>query len=97
MTIEYHPAVQPELEEVRQFYEGQLPGLGWEFIDEFERQALRIASTPLHWMVVNGDVRRCLMKRFPYIIYFRQVGPERIRITVVKHARRHPRFGRNRA
>ena len=96
MTVEYHPAVERELAEIRDFYELRVPGLGGEFIDEFERQVLRIAATPGRWMVVTGDIRRSLMRRFPYVIYFRQAALERIRITVVKHQRRHPEYGRDR-
>ena len=44
MTVEYHPAVEHELAAVRDYYEQQLPGLGREFIDEFERQVVRIAA-----------------------------------------------------
>ncbi len=51
MTVEYHPAVEKELEEARNFYEERIAGLGKEFIDEFERQVLRIAATPNRWMV----------------------------------------------
>ena len=47
-------------------------------------------------MVVRGDTRRSLMKRFPYLILFRVVNGEVIRITVIKHERRHPAFGVNR-
>ena len=96
MTIEYHPAVEQELEGARNFYEGRVPGLGRQFIDEFERQVLRIAATPGRWMVVTADIRRSLMSRFPYVIYFRQPAPDQIRITVVKHQRRHPAYGRDR-
>jgi toxin ParE1/3/4 len=46
--------------------------------------------------VVTGDLRRCLMRRFPYVIYFRKLGSECLRITVVKHQRRHPELGRAR-
>lgn len=93
MIVEYHPRVEQELEEARQFYENRAPGLGGEFIDEFEREVLRIAAAPRRWVVLTRDVRRALMKRFPYIIYFRQPNPNRLRITVVKHQRRHPVFG----
>lgn len=48
---------------------------------------------PTRWMVASGDVRRSLMKRFPYVILFRIVGDDTIRVTVVKHERRHPAFG----
>jgi plasmid stabilization system protein ParE len=96
MTVEYHPAVEQELTEIRDYYERRVPGLGKEFIDELERQVLRIATSPGRWLVVSKDTRRALMRRFPYVIYFRQIGPERIRITVVKHQRRHPRHGSDR-
>lgn len=46
MTVEYHPAIEHELAEVRDYYERRSPGLGREFIDEFERQVLRIAAAP---------------------------------------------------
>jgi plasmid stabilization system protein ParE len=96
MRVEYHPALVQELGEIRNYYEERSPGLGRVFIDEFERQVLRIAATPGRWMVLAGDTRRCLMSRFPYVIYFRCVGTDRIRITVVKHQRRHPQYGRDR-
>lgn len=44
MRIEYHPSVAEELEEIHHFYESRSPGLGDEFVNEFERQVMRIAS-----------------------------------------------------
>ena len=96
MRVEYHPAVEAELRAIRQYYEERSTGLGTQFIDEFERQVLLLAATPERWMVLTADIRRCLMRRFPYIIYFRCVGGDRLRITVVKHQRRHPDYGRER-
>ncbi len=52
MIVEYHPAIERELQGIREFYEGRAPGLGKEFVDEFDRQVLRIAETPGRWMVV---------------------------------------------
>ncbi len=85
-----------ELEEVRDYYESQSIGLGRDFVDEFERQVLRIAAMPERWMVVRGDLRRSLMKRFPYVIFFRILEGDAIRVTVVKHVKRHPSFGMRR-
>lgn len=61
-------------------------------MDEFERQILTIAAMPTRWMIASGDIRKSLMKRFPYVILFRITG-DAIRVTVVKHERRHPAFG----
>ena len=96
MMVEYHPAVEAELRDIQQYYDDRSPGLGAQFLDDFERQVLALAATPQRWMVVAGDTRRCLMRRFPYIIYFRQLQEQGIRITVVKHQRRHPSLGRER-
>lgn len=96
MIIEYHPAVESELQAIRRYYEDRSPRLGQQFIDEFEKFVLRIAENPQRWMAVDSDIRRALMRKFPYVIYFRQIGPDRIRINVIKHQRRHPSLGRDR-
>ena len=96
MSIEYHPSLYAELEEVRDYYESQAIGLGGDFVDEFERQVLKRAAMPDRWMIVRGDLRRSLMRRFPYVILFRCLQDDAIRVTVVKHEKRHPSFGMRR-
>ena len=93
MKVEYHPALERELLEVRDYYNERSLGLGGAFVDEFERQILHIATQPERWMVVQGDMRRALMRRFPYVILFRIMDERTIRVTVVKHEARHPAFG----
>lgn len=93
MRVEYHPALEAELGEIRDYYNDRSSRLGDEFVDEFERQVLRIASMPTRWMIVRGDTRRALMKRFPYVILYRLLEESVIRITVVKHECRHPAYG----
>ena len=46
MRIEYHPAIEGELAEIRDYYNEQSRNLGDDFINEFERQVLRIATMP---------------------------------------------------
>lgn len=96
MRIEYHPFVGAELVEIRDYYNEKSNHLGDEFINEFERDVLRIAAMPNRWMVVCGNTRRALMRRFPYMILFRVVADSMIRITVIKHQKRHPAHGMSR-
>jgi len=96
MRIEYHPAIEHELREIIRYYEQASRGLGIEFLDEFERQILKIVSMPTLWAVVEGDIRRALMKRFPYTVYFRVLGNDVLRVTVIKHQRKHPEYGQRR-
>lgn len=97
MTVEYHPDLEGELLEIKKYYNNCLPGLGDNFVDEFEGFVLRIAAMPERWMIVQDDIRRALMKRFPYVIYFRHTAEDTVRITVVKHERRHPSYGLGRS
>ncbi len=96
MHVEYHPAIEHELREIIEYYNLCSQGLGLEFLNEFERQILKIASLPTQWRIAEDDIRRALMKRFPYVIYFRVLKNDILRVTVVKHQRRHPDYGLNR-
>lgn len=96
MSIDYHPAIERELTEARNYYEDKSPGLGKAFVEEFERQILQIVAMPGRWQIVERDTRRALMKRFPYVIYYRIMAVDAIRIIVMKHERRHPKYGRDR-
>lgn len=96
MKIEYHPALEQELQDVIDFYNERSKGLGTDFLNEFDRQVLKIAENPLQWTAVEDGVRRSMIKRFPFVIYFRIIEQNWIRITVVKHQRRHPIRGINR-
>lgn len=60
MKIEYHPAIERELREVIEYYNKCCKGLGIEFLNEFERQILKIASMPSCWITVETDVQRSL-------------------------------------
>jgi len=96
MRVEYHPAVEQELRQIMEYYEECSIGLGREFIVDFERQILRIAANSKLGMVLENDIRRALMQRFPFCIYYRLIGQDVLRVTIVKHQRRHPSYGRKR-
>jgi toxin ParE1/3/4 len=96
MKIEYHPAVEQDLRKIIDYYEECSYGLGHEFLVDFERQILKIAANPKLYSVIENDIRRALMMRFPFCIYYRFISPGILRVTVVKHQRKHPNYGRKR-
>ena len=93
MRIEYHPAIEGELRKIINYYNQSSLDLGSEFLNELEKQIIKISSMPNIWIIVEGDVQRSLMERFPYVIYFRVVENKVLRVTVIKHQRRHPSLG----
>jgi hypothetical protein len=54
-----------------------------------------IQEAPERWNVIEADVRRYLMPRFPYAIYYR-IYPDHLRILAFKHHSRHPDYWRDR-
>jgi plasmid stabilization system protein ParE len=91
MRVIYHDDARFELFEAAGWYDDKLPGLGDQFLDEIEVAVREIKSHPQRFSIVEGDIRRYLVKRFPYAIYYR-VHEDVLQILVIKHHRRHPDY-----
>ena len=95
MQVTYHPEAEQELRESARFYESRLAGLCDEFLDAVNAAVHSILADPERFPVVEDDIRRCRVKRFPFCIYFR-FKTDAIRILVVKHHSRHPDYWKHR-
>jgi len=95
MRLIYHQAAEAELISVARFYETRIGGLGRDFLVEFEQCIEVILEAPGRWRMVQDDLRRYLMPRFPYGLYYRIEGDE-VRLLVVKHHSQHPDYGMKR-
>jgi len=95
MRLIYHPDAEAELIEAAQFYEGRVPQLGAHFLDAADHAVSLILHAPARWRVIEADVRRYGMRRFPYFIYYR-VLPDELRLLAFAHHRRHPDYWRYR-
>ena len=95
MPLIYHPHAEAELVEAARFYEQRIPMLGVEFLNAVDRAIRIVQESPGQWRVVESDVRRYLMPRFPYAIYYRVLADE-IRVLAFKHHSRHPDYWRYR-
>jgi plasmid stabilization system protein ParE len=77
------------------YYNKQVPGLGDAFADEIEATVAKVVAAPRTWRVVEDDVRRYLLSRFPYGIYY-TIEAEVVVIWAVKHLRRDPDYWQER-
>lgn len=84
-----------ELDEAVTYYEHQLPGLGYRFFRETSISIERILFMPDAWPKVGERTRRCMLKGFPYALFFVQEQQE-ILVTAVAHLHRDPEHYRNR-
>lgn len=89
-----HPLAEADMAEAVAFYEDRAPGLGGDFLAEAWRAFERIENGPDAWPILDGRVRRCLMERFPFGVYYR-VDPTGIVVLSVMHTRRRPNAWRS--
>lgn len=93
--IRFHPSVQKDIDALLDHYGAIAENLTDGFWVEFEAALADIQQNPeRHHFDVN-KLRRCNLKRFPYNILY-LVKSDRIRIQVIRHNKRNPRFGTNR-
>jgi len=83
------PPADLDVEAAFEWYENERPGLGLEFLDELRATYNRIADGPLKYQELRGGIRRALLKRFPYAVYFAIEG-EVVVVVAVLHASRDP-------
>jgi plasmid stabilization system protein ParE len=83
------PQAEREAHRAAQWYEKESAGLGAAFLEVVEQTLEAIEENPLRFPVVYRDVRRALLNRFPYGIFFR-LRPTRLRVIAVMHLARHP-------
>lgn len=89
LPLVFRRIAQLELNESVAWYENKRAGLGREFRIEIDKHLRRIASQPQQFRQIREQVRRVVLQRFPYSIYFLLEG-DRIIVLAVFHARRGP-------
>ena len=89
LPLEFHPAVEHEVNQGYQWYKQHRAGLGLDFLRKIEQCFVQIKKNPLRFAIVEADIRECQVKRFPYGIYYR-VLKDRVRILAVCHSSRDP-------
>ena len=95
MLLIYHPDAEAKLIEAAQFYERRVSTLGAQFLDATDQAIRVIQDAPDRWSIIEEDVRRYLMPRFPFAIYYRVLS-EHLRLLAFKHHSRHPDYWRYR-
>jgi plasmid stabilization system protein ParE len=89
------PAARDDLEEAAGWYEAQRWGLGSDFLGRVDAAMESIMREPSLALEVGNGVRRALIRRFPYGIFFLQ-EEGMIVVLAVLHHRRDQRVWRQR-
>lgn len=79
------------------WYENERAGLGGDLLAEASLALRAIAAGPTTWPIVSRSkrVRRFLLTRFPYAVYY-VVHDEHVRVFAFGHTSRKPGYWRGR-
>jgi toxin ParE1/3/4 len=86
---------QAEFDEAFDWYDAQRIGLAPAFAAEVQKVFDRIAANPFMHQAVFADIRRGVVRRFPYSIFYRP-HPERVEVIAVFHTSRNPSIWQSR-
>lgn len=91
----YLPEAEDDVEAAYLHYDQQRAGLGDEFMEALREVVGRIRNNPQMYGVFRRDIRAALLKRFPYVVYYRDRGADLL-VIAVQHGRRSSRAWRGR-
>jgi plasmid stabilization system protein ParE len=94
-TLIFRPEAEVEIIDAITWYEERGKGLGAEFLRAFEATLAAIERNPHQYAIVEGEIRRAVLRRFPYSIMYVIVDHELL-ILACFHASRNPERWRER-
>ena len=95
MHLIIQPAAEGDLAAAVEWYGRQAPGLDDEFVRMFEATLFRIKRHPEAYPVLHRGMRRALLRRFPYGVFY-LAESDRVSVLAVMHVRQHPKEWRRR-
>lgn len=89
LLVTFHRAASAEFVEASAWYETKRVGLALEFMAEIDSCVSLASKQPLQFAVVRKDIRRIVVHRFTFSVYFR-AEKHRIVVLAVFHGSRDP-------
>jgi plasmid stabilization system protein ParE len=91
MKIIFSKFAVQELNEATLYYEVEFKGLGQEFRHEVRKASKRISEYPEAWPVERGEIRKCILHKFPYKLLY-SLEQDHILIIAIAHQHRKPDY-----
>jgi plasmid stabilization system protein ParE len=87
LPIRFLPEARDEFDRAADWYEHRQAGLGTAFVARVREVLQRISATPQLHAAVYQDVRKAVVKQFPYVVLYREDASEVLVISVFHTAR----------
>ena len=85
------PRAEIEIADAVAWYEAQRAGLSIEFVHALDQAFMNMSERPASFRAVRSGIRRALLGRFPYGVFFAD-DDSSVTVLAVIHASRHPRL-----
>jgi plasmid stabilization system protein ParE len=98
MRVRLSPEARAEVDEAADWYATREDGVDLDarFLAEVKRVARLVAERPRAWAEVEPEVRRAVLRTFPYSLIF-TLEVDEVVILAVAHHKRPPGYWRGRA
>lgn len=90
--IDYHPLARKEFRNAIKWYRQRSKRAAVRFVEAFFEAQERIAANPYQWPIYVGNSRWVMLRRFPYVLYYKILASGDVKIMAVAHAKRRPRY-----
>ncbi len=95
LPIVTRPSAAAEIESTYRWYEQERTGLGDEFLQAVNELVRVIAEHAERFPIIHRDIRRALLRRFPYSVFYR-VKAGHVIVVGCFHSKRNPRLWQSR-
>ena len=89
--VSFHRLAERELNDAALYYERESSGLGTIFLNDVEYYIEAIVRNPNAGVKIRGEIRRRLLRRFPYGILY-SAHADNIRILAIMNLKRRPTY-----
>ena len=90
IDVDFHPDARREYLDALAWYIAHSEALGRRFQKAVSEAVDYYVEGPQRCAVLEEGIRWKRLKRFPYVVYFQQRGPNRVEVLAVAHGRRRP-------
>ncbi len=90
-----NPFAEQELKDATEWYNLQQENLGGDFLQEIDKTITRITENPFQFPKERKQIRKAIVKRFPYLLFF-YVDDLIINVFAVFNTSRNPMIWKSR-
>jgi toxin ParE1/3/4 len=91
-----HPAAAAEAVDAHEYYAAANPRAAERFAELLDEALSNIAERAETYPRIAGELRRCLLPKYPYGVLYEIVDDETVFVLVIMHLKRKPGYWKGR-